>query len=707
MSRAGGGRMPVIQQNEIAECGLACLAMVACHHGHAIDLASMRRRFPVSIKGATLSRLIAIAGQLGLDARPLRIELDYLPQLRTPCIVHWDLNHFVVLKRVARGKVELHDPARGAVSMPIAEFSRHFTGIVLELTPSAQFQPVNERQRIAIGALVGRVYGVRRALLQVLALAIALELCTLALPLAMQWVLDHVLVSADLGLLNLIGIGFLSVVVFQAAIAAMRGAVVADLGASLNAQWSSNLFGHLLRLPLDYFEKRSVGGVLSRFTSLQAIQQTLTSGFVEAVLDGLTVSLVLIVLLFYSPRLTLVVVAGFALYALLRWLAYKQQQRLKEAQLVHAAHQQSLLIESVHGIQTIKLGNHQPQRRAQVANANVEVANREAALGRIGAVFGALSRLVFGAQRIALIWIAAWMTLRGEFTAGMLVVFVAYAELFAMRTGNLIDRLVEFRLLSVHGQRIADIALERPEPHAESAYSGPPPEAALRLHAVSFRYAQDEPWILRNCELSIAPGESVAIVGPSGSGKTTLAKVLLGLLHPAHGHISLGDLDIRHLGLTQYRDRFAAVMQDDTLFAGSIAANIASFAGDADMQAIIAAARAAMIHEDIVRMPMGYESLVGDMGSALSGGQKQRVLLARALYKRPAVLLLDEATSHLDVALERAINHAVADLAMTRIIIAHRPETVLSADRILMLQSGNAVVISRTEYEEHSGLTRR
>lgn len=707
MSRAGGGRMPVIQQNEIAECGLACLAMVACHHGHAIDLASMRRRFPVSIKGATLSRLIAIAGQLGLDARPLRIELDYLPQLRTPCIVHWDLNHFVVLKRVARGKVELHDPARGAVSMPIAEFSRHFTGIVLELTPSAQFQPVNERQRIAIGALVGRVYGVRRALLQVLALAIALELCTLALPLAMQWVLDHVLVSADLGLLNLIGIGFLSVVVFQAAIAAMRGAVVADLGASLNAQWSSNLFGHLLRLPLDYFEKRSVGGVLSRFTSLQAIQQTLTSGFVEAVLDGLTVSLVLIVLLFYSPRLTLVVVAGFALYALLRWLAYKQQQRLKEAQLVHAAHQQSLLIESVHGIQTIKLGNHQPQRRAQVANANVEVANREAALGRIGAVFGALSRLVFGAQRIALIWIAAWMTLRGEFTAGMLVVFVAYAELFAMRTGNLIDRLVEFRLLSVHAQRIADIALERPEPHAESAYSGPPPEAALRLHAVSFRYAQDEPWILRNCELSIAPGESVAIVGPSGSGKTTLAKVLLGLLHPAHGHISLGDVDIRHLGLTQYRDRFAAVMQDDTLFAGSIAANIASFAGDADMQAIIAAARAAMIHEDIVRMPMGYESLVGDMGSALSGGQKQRVLLARALYKRPAVLLLDEATSHLDVALERAINHAVADLAMTRIIIAHRPETVLSADRILMLQSGNAVAISRTEYEEHSGLTRR
>ncbi len=707
MSRAGGGRMPVIQQNEIAECGLACLAMVACHHGHAIDLASMRRRFPVSIKGATLSRLIAIAGQLGLDARPLRIELDYLPQLRTPCIVHWDLNHFVVLKRVARGKVELHDPARGAVSMPTAEFSRHFTGIVLELTPSAHFQPVNERQRIAIGALVGRVYGVRRALLQVLALAIALELCTLALPLAMQWVLDHVLVSADLGLLNLIGIGFLSVVVFQAAIAAMRGAVVADLGASLNAQWSSNLFGHLLRLPLDYFEKRSVGGVLSRFTSLQAIQQTLTSGFVEAVLDGLTVSLVLIVLLFYSPRLTLVVVAGFALYALLRWLAYKQQQRLKEAQLVHAAHQQSLLIESVHGIQTIKLGNHQPQRRAQVANANVEVANREAALGRIGAVFGALSRLVFGAQRIALIWIAAWMTLRGEFTAGMLVVFVAYAELFAMRTGNLIDRLVEFRLLSVHAQRIADIALERPEPHAESAYSGPPPEAALRLHAVSFRYAQDEPWILRNCELSIAPGESVAIVGPSGSGKTTLAKVLLGLLHPAHGHISLGDVDIRHLGLTQYRDRFAAVMQDDTLFAGSIAANIASFAGDADMQAIIAAARAAMIHDDIVRMPMGYESLVGDMGSALSGGQKQRVLLARALYKRPAVLLLDEATSHLDVALERAINHAVADLAMTRIIIAHRPETVLSADRILMLQSGNAVVISRTEYEEHSGLTRR
>lgn len=269
-------RLPVIQQNEIAECGLACLAMIARYHGHDVDLAGLRRRFPISLKGTGLSRLIAIAGNLGFDTRPLRAEVGHLRDIRTPCILHWDLNHFVVLRRIRGNRVEIHDPARGAVTMSLQEFGRHFTGVVLELTPSPSFAPVRERRRLSLRALVGQVFGLRRAAVQVLLLALALELFTLALPLALQWVIDLVLVSADLGLLTLIGIGFSLVVLFQAAIAIMRGWLVADLGASLNAQWIGNLFGHLLRLPLEFFEKRSVGGVLSRFLSVQSIQQTLT-----------------------------------------------------------------------------------------------------------------------------------------------------------------------------------------------------------------------------------------------------------------------------------------------------------------------------------------------------------------------------------------------------------------------------------------------
>ncbi|MCD9027612.1 peptidase domain-containing ABC transporter [Luteimonas sp. BDR2-5] len=691
MIGSGHRRLPVIQQNEIAECGLACLAMVAAWHGHDVDLAGLRRRFPVSTRGATLSRLMSVAAALGFDTRPLRAEVEDLRQLQLPCILHWDLNHFVVLARMGRDTVEIHDPARGAVTMSLAEFGRHFTGIALELAPAPDFTPIRARERLPLRRLFGQVRGLGRAATQVLLLALALEAFTLVLPLALQWVIDLVLVSGDLQLLTLIGIGFLTVVVFQAAIAVMRGWVVAELGASLSAQWVGNLFGHLLRLPLDYFEKRSVGGVLSRFISVQSIQQTLTGSFIEALLDGLTVGLVLILLAFYSLPLTLLVLAAFALYALLRWATYRRLQALKEAQLVHVGRQQGQMIESISGMQTIKLAGREAERRAKMTNATIEVANREAAINRITATFAALSKLIFGVQRILVIWIGAGMVLAGSFTAGMLVVFVAYAELFATRAGSLVDKLIEFRLLGMHGERIADIALATAEPHVHGGYGGPPPKPRIELDGVGYRYAEDEPWILRDCSLVIEAGENVAITGPSGCGKTTLAKVLLGLLPPTAGRVRIDGIDIHHLGLARYRTLFGAVMQDDVLFAGSIADNITFFDPDATPARIERAAQAACIHEDIVTMPMGYETLVGDMGASLSGGQRQRVLLARALYREPAILLLDEATSHLDVARERAINAAIASLPITRIVIAHRPETIRSADRVIALRDGRPV----------------
>jgi len=698
--RPGRGRLPVIQQGELAECGLACLAMVARYHGHDVDLAGLRRRFPVSLKGVGLARLIEIGDRMGFESRPLRTEPELLADLQAPCILHWDLNHFVVLKRADRRGVEIHDPAHGAVRMSLEEAGRHFTGIALELAPAADFTPMRERGgvRPTLRALAGRIGGLRTAVAQVLLLALALEVFTLALPLALQWVIDQVLVSADYGLLTLIGIGFLAVVLFQALTAAMRGWLVADIGASLGAQWIGQLFGHLMRLPLDYFEKRHVGGVLSRFTSVQAIQQTLTGSFIEALLDGLTVVLVLALLLFYSIPLTGLVLAAFALYAALRWLAYRKLWRLKEEQLVYVSRQQSQLIEAIQGVQTVKLGNKQGDRQARVANASVEVARREAAIGRLTATFSALSKLVVGGQRVVLIWLCAWMTLEGRFSAGMLVVFVTYAELFATRTGSLIDKLVDLRLLGLHGERVADIALEPPEPHVHGGYSGPAPAPRIEVDGVGFRYADDDPWVLRDCSLVIEAGESVAIVGPSGCGKTTLAKLVLGLLQPQAGSIRIGGIDVNRYGLAEYRARFGAVMQEDALFAGSIADNIAFFDPDATADAIHQAARAAHIHDDIVAMPMGYESLVGDMGSALSGGQKQRVLLARALYRKPAILLLDEATSHLDVAREHAINAAIARMDMTRIVIAHRPDTIASVDRVVVLDAGRARSMPTAEY---------
>ncbi len=696
--RARSGELPVIHQNEIAECGLACLAMVAAYHGHDVDMAGMRRRFAVSIRGATVSRLIAIADRLDLAARPLRAEPEHLADLRTPCILHWDMNHFVVLKRVVRGVAEIHDPARGAVTIPLAELGRHFTGIVLELTPQPDFQPVRAREPIRLRALIGDVTGWRRALVQVFSLAIALELFTLLLPMSMQWVIDRVLVSADMELLTLLALGFLAAVAFQSIIAAVRGWVVADIAAAFEAQWSTHLAGHLLRLPLTFFAKRSVGEVLSRFLSVQSVQQTLSTSFVEALLDGLTVVLVLALLLVYSPTLTVWVIAGFAVYALLRAWSYQRLWRLKEGHLVSLARQQSLLIESVHGVQAIKLANRHAERGARLANAANDAARQDAAVRRATATFSALSKLVFGAQRVLLIWLGARMALDGAMTAGTLVLCIAYADMFATRAGGLIDKFIDLRLLGVHARRIADIAQQPPERDRAAEYSGPPPEPSLEIEGLSFRYGEDEPWVVRDCSFRIGAGESVAIVGPSGAGKTTLAKLLLGLLPPDAGTIRIGGIDIARYGLANYRARVGAVMQDDALFAGSVADNIAFFDPDAQPDAVTEAARRAGIHDEIAAMSMGYETLVGDMGSALSGGQKQRVLLARALFRTPDILVLDEATSHLDVERERRINAEIAALRITRLIIAHRPETIRSADRILMVTDGRVDAWTQAQF---------
>ena len=697
--RARSGELPVIHQNEIAECGLACLAMVAAYHGHDVDMAGMRRRFAVSIRGATLSRLIAIADRLDLAARPLRAELEHLSDLRTPCILHWDMNHFVVLKRIARGIAEIHDPARGAVTMPLAELGRHFTGIVLELTPHPDFKPTRAREPIRLRALIGDVTGWRRALVQVFSLAIALELFTLMLPMSMQWVIDRVLVSADMELLTLLAIGFLAAVAFQSVIAAVRGWVVADIAAAFEAQWSTHLASHLLRLPLTFFAKRSVGEVLSRFLSVQSVQQTLSTSFVEALLDGLTVVLVLALLLVYSPTLTIWVVAGFAMYALLRAWSYQRLWRLKEGHLASLARQQSLLIESVHGVQAIKLANRHAERGARLANAANDAARQDAAVRRATATFSALSKLVFGAQRVLLIWLGARMALDGAMTAGTLVLCIAYADMFATRAGGLIDKFIDLRLLGVHARRIADIAQQPPErDRTAGEYAGPPPEPSLDIEGLSFRYGEDESWVVRDCSFRIDAVESVAIVGPSGAGKTTLAKLLLGLLPPDAGTIRIGGVDIARYGLSNYRARVGAVMQDDALFAGSIADNIAFFDHDARPEAVTKAARRAGIHDEIAAMSMGYETLVGDMGSALSGGQKQRVLLARALFRDPDILVLDEATSHLDVARERRINAEIAALRITRLIIAHRPETIRSADRILMVDDGRVEAWTQAQF---------
>jgi ATP-binding cassette subfamily B protein RaxB len=690
--------MACIRQTEPAECALACLAMVASHHGRRMDLRTLRRRFSISLKGATLAQLMQMAGALDFASRPLRLELEEIDQLQRPCILHWQFNHFVVLvdvtKRLGKTWVTLLDPARGEVRMELAEVSRHFTGVALELSPTAQFTARDERQHIRMRDLLGRAIGLRRSLGQIILLALALETFALVGPFFMQWVVDGAIVSADRDLLSLLVLGFGLLLVVQTTIALARSWVVLHLSTSLNLQWASNVFGHLLRLPTAYFEKRQLGDIVSRFGSIQSIQRTVTTGAIEAVLDGVLVIAMLVVMLVYSPTLALVVCAAATVYGLLRWGSFAAYRRANEELIVLGAQEQTHFLESVRGVQAIKLGVVEEERRGGWMNLAVDKANRAVTAERMNIGFRTANTALFGLENLIVVWLAAQLVMSNEFSVGMLFAFVAYKQQFTTRVSNLIGLVAEWKMLKLHGERLADIVLEKPEMESgavtldQRADSLP---AVMEVRDLSYRYADYEPWVLSGLNLRVDAGESLAIVGASGSGKTTLLKLMLGLLPVQEGEVLYGGVPLRQLGPASYRRQIAAVMQDDSVFAGSIADNIALFDARPDLAFVESCARLAGLHDEIARMPMAYHTLVGDMGTALSGGQKQRLMLARALYKRPKILFLDEATSHLDVARERQVVAALKQLKITRVVIAHRPETVAMADRVVKIEGGKIV----------------
>lgn len=688
--RRGRQRVPMVLQTEAAECGLACLAMVSAAHGHRSDLPTLRQRFSLSIKGVTLADLVRMADALKLASRALRAEPADLPRLRLPCILHWDLNHFVVLVGFRRGVAVVHDPAHGVRRLCANELSRRFSGIALELQPAPGFVARQDTQRLSLRQLLGPVSGLKRALGQIFLLALALEAFVLLTPFLMQWVVDGVLPSADSDLLLTLGVGFSLLVLVQVATAAARSWAVLVLSASLNLQWMVNVFSHLLRLPVDWFGKRHAGDVWSRFASVQQIQRTLTNSFVEAVLDGLLVLLTLAMMAVYSLRLTAVAVVAVLVYGLLRWAFFRPLRDATEEALVFEAKQNSHFLESLRGVQAIKLFNAQADRRSRFASLVVDTMNASIAIRKLDLLLAVLHRGVFGLERVAVVWWGALLVLEQRLSVGMLFAFFAYKETFALRVSGLIDKAVDLRMLRLQGERLADIVLTAPEVDEPLVTAAAPLAArgCIELRNVVFRYADGEPDVLQGVSLRIEPGESVAIVGSSGCGKTTLLKLILGVYTPQSGEVLVDGRPLAQWGLRHWRDQMGVVMQEEPLFSGSIAENIAFFAADTDTAWVQQCAQLASVHDEIVAMPMGYQTLIGDMGTALSGGQKQRLLLARALYKRPRVLLLDEATSSLDVERERIVNQAVRQLALTRVIVAHRPETIASASRVIVLHEG-------------------
>jgi ATP-binding cassette, subfamily B, bacterial CvaB/MchF/RaxB len=686
-------RLPIVLQTEAAECGLACLAMIATYHGHQVDLGTLRRRYPISLKGVTLRSLIEVAGNLHLTCRSLRLELEHLHQLQLPAIIHWDMDHFVVLKRVTPKHLVLHDPAYGVKRMSIAEAAKHLTGIAVELLPAESFAPIDERARLRFSSFWPHLQGSGHTFVQVFVLSIILELLVIAGPFYMQLTVDEVIARGDVDLLLVLAGGFGLVAVLKVVSTALRALILLILQNLLHLQMGARLFHHLIRLPISYFEKRHIGDVLSRFISLEPIRNLLAEGLIVALIDGIMAAATLAMMLLYSVKLTLIVLGALALYLLLRLALYRM---LKDRTLgtIHAkANETSTFIESVRAIQSLKLFNREKEREAQWLNRYADCVSANVRLGRVQISFKTLNELLFGIENILVIFVAAHSALDNVMSIGMIFAFIAYKQHFTEKSVQLVEKAIDLKLITLHLERLSDIALTPLERGHDRPLSYIRPiKGKIELRNVSFRYASTESLVLENVNLTVEAGECVVIAGPSGSGKTTLMKIMLGLLEPSSGEVLIDDVPLSSIGVRAYREQIAAVMQEDGLLSGSVADNIAFFDAGFEQHKMIKCAEMAGIHDDLMAMPMTYNSLVGDMGSSLSSGQKQRVLLARALYRQPKIVFLDEATAHLDVEMESQIYENLRSLKTTRVCNAHRPGVLAYADKIFILEGRNVAL---------------
>ena len=687
LNLSGKRAVPIIHQAEAAECGLASVAMVAAFHGYEVDIATMRRRFGVSMKGATLRTMIDVSAAIGLSGRPVRCEPEELSDLRLPAILHWGMNHFVVLCAVNRRRIVIHDPAYGRLTIPNKIARTKFTGVALELTPNGSFTRVRERNPLKLGSLFSFGGGVWRALLQTALLSLLVETLIIAAPFYMQFVIDEALLKNDSSLLDILAIAFALLVAFRVISMALRGLTTQFISNVVAFDMKGRIFTHLVRLPFDWFQKRQVGDVQSRFWAVRSIQMFVSQGALTGILDGLLGSLVLILMFFYSPPLTAVVVGSIISYAAVRVVTFKMMKRFAADAIFTDAREQTRFLETLRAMQTIKAAGSENVRETQYRNAAAASINSQIRSGNINIGYLASEQAIEGFTHILVIFLGARAVMAGDLTLGMLMAFLAYKGQFVSRFTNLVEQLFAWRLLDLQLERISDIVLTPKDDRIDAGGYDGLMTGRIECRNVSFRYAFGDPLILSNLNLAFEPGECVAVMGASGCGKSTLAKLLVGLLTPASGEILIDGRPLKDWNNQSIRSQVGYVSQDDQLLTGSIAENIAFFSDEISMDRVYECAAAARIHDEILAMPMGYQSLVGDMGSSLSGGQKQRLLIARALYRAPKILVLDEATAHLDVENELAIARTLDALTITRIIIAHRPETVAGADRVVSLDA--------------------
>jgi ATP-binding cassette subfamily B protein RaxB len=670
-------------QTEAAECGLACVAMAASLLGNTVDIATLRQATGTSERGTTFKELIDIGSSVGLAIRAVRCEVEALGDLKVPIILHWGFNHFVVLSRIGRGSAQIFDPSSGWSRVPIAEVERKFSGAAGEVTLLSPFQRTRERPPLRLISLIQWTPHIRGSLIQGGLLSILMLAHILVAPFFMQLTVDDAVLKGDLDFLGILAIGFATFALFNGVAEALRAIALQKVSSLLNWEMTQRLYHHLIRLPLPWFQRRRLADVLTRFQSLEPVRNLIANGWIGGLLDGVLAVFTAILMFVFSPKLSLIAAGAFLLYLVIRLLTIQINIRYAGKALTASIAEQGKRIETLRAIQTIKIMGGEAEREADWANRLAEVVRTSQNSALVSQTFSNVHKLINALALILTTYLGGRAIINSEMTVGVFYAITAYQTQFLLRAYNCTEQIFSWRMLELYLFRLSDVLMTPIEPGIDRINVGlPEVRGALHVDRVSFRYSARDPLVLNTVSLKAAPGELIALVGASGAGKSTLMKIMAGLYQPVSGDVRLDDLSLTQWGPRGVRQSMGVVLQDDELMSGSILENLTFFDANPDAVWAWRCLQMAALEEDIQKMPMRMETLIGDMGSSLSGGQKQRLILARALYRRPKILLLDEATSHLDLAAEQKINEALQALGVTRIIAAHRPETIASADRV-------------------------
>jgi ATP-binding cassette subfamily B protein len=695
-------RVPELRQVSEVDCGLACLMMMLHFHGCRVSSSELRTRSEVGRDGLSALEIVRTARHYGMRVRAVSLQRNDFRFVKLPAIVHWEFRHFLVVERWSRKHVDVVDPARGRQRLTHDEFDAGFTGVVIMLEPGQSFERRADSSRGAFRTYVLRY--LRQApgtFLQIIGVSLLLLVIGLTLPLLTKVVVDQILPFRLKNVMPVLGIGILALFLSQTIATLLRQWLLVYLRARIDVHQMLGFVEHLLALPYSFFQQRASGDLLARVASNAMLREILSNQLLSTVMDSGLVTFYLVILLWQSLPFGLLTLLVGLLQVVLLLLSNRPISRLARQELTAFGNSQGYLAETLVGIATLKASGAEDRAFDRWSNVFFDHLNISLrynyASGTMTAVLAALPSV----GQLALLWVGATQVLNGAISLGTMVGLMALAGAFFAPLASLASSGQQFQLVGANLDRIRDVTEAEPEQYGQVFEPTPRLIGRVQVQGVGFRYAQAGPDVLREINLTIEPGARVAIVGRSGSGKSTLGKLLLGLYVPADGEIFYDGHPLQRLNWQELRRQFGVVLQESALFSGSILSNITLSNPMMDFERVIEAARIAAIHEDIVAMPMGYETFVSEGGSALSGGQRQRLGIARAIAHEPTILLLDEATSHLDVETERSVAQNLRALACTQIIIAHRLSTVRDADLILVLDQG--VMVERGTHDELLG----